>query len=105
MEFDPDKQVVRVKVFYEDEVRDDEWSGLPREGVQIVKLYYTDGTSRVIQGFDFYFKAQGTNDDIYGSTNNEADIERYTNVVALRGRWLDDATFAAVERRAMQDNG
>lgn len=100
---DPDKQVVRVRVLYADRAyQDPDWAELPGDGVLIVVLYYADGTRRIMQATDWYFRAPGPADWIYGHTDNPADIDRYEGAVRLRGRWTDDATYAAVERDALE---
>lgn len=98
---DPDKKTSHTKVFYEDKVFETlNWDTLPRDGVLFVVIYREDGSKRTMSGKDFYFQAKGLNDEIFGCTDDERSIQRYTGAVVLRGKWADDMTFTAVELEA-----
>lgn len=102
---DPSRKVAAVRVYYEDGPRqltpDADWAELPADGVQIVIVQFADGTKRLIGGYDWFFRARGPADWIFGASNPEPDPTRYRDLVRLRGRWTDDATYAALEADAL----
>ena len=93
-------EIVGWKVWYADgssyESKERSWENLPRDGVVWVMVYYANGTSRTMSGTDFYFRARGHRDWIYGF-GPEPDPARYQDLVVLKGAWTDDITLACVE--------
>lgn len=77
----------------------EEWAALPDDGLLGVKLLYDrEGYGRNASGADYYFRAEGILEPIYGHSNGpwQDIVVRYTNVVIKRGRWTDDAYMRAV---------
>lgn len=100
----PNHQTVEVRVWYVDEVRDGmgDWNELPDDGVQAVVQIFADGTKNVLMGNDYYFRAPGENDYIYGANNRDDNAERYEGAVVLKGAWTDTATFVGIERAVFE---
>lgn len=63
---------------------------LPDDGFQAMKLFYSDGGSRIMNGHDFYFFCTHPSGLIFGATNNENDISRYENAFVKRGKHIPD---------------
>lgn len=80
---------------------------LPASGIQVVMLYYEQLAStgepyrRIIAGNDFYYVAPGLAEPIFGQTNREDDVP--AGAVVLRGKSIDDATFADLQDEAMSN--
>lgn len=94
----PQKRVVKVRVWYPDAVYDNpDWSELPELGLQVVMLYFADGTRRIMQGDDYFFRCG----DTYGHTSNRADLEKYPGAAVVRGMWLPDDIYYGIVDEAM----
>jgi hypothetical protein len=104
---DPARIVVGWRAWYSDgkvfSSKTTRWHVLPADGVLIIILYYADARRRIMQGADYYFIASGVADAIYGESGEppEAIVARYPDAIVKRGRWTDDATYAAVLEVAM----
>lgn len=88
-----DKPVTSVRVYYGSGktatvTRDDDWSGLDPDDVQIVAIKYDDGTSRIMQGNDYYWR-NGLDD------YDQGDVAPAKDVV-LKGAWMDDNAYEAL---------
>ena len=75
------------------------WESLPDDGVLVIKLYfnteYVPGKrySRAMMGSDWYFRAAGSEDFVYGSCSEkefESLHDRYKNAVSKRGIWVEE---------------
>ena len=92
-----------VQVWYEDgPVDGSDWENLPDDGVQAVVQFFADGTRNVLTAYDYYFRADGPNDYIYGANNDLARAEEYPNSIVLKGRWTDMATYAYIARAVFE---
>ena len=90
--------IANVQVWYENGPVDanGDWNDLDADGVIGVVVHFTDGTRNCIYGYDYYFRADGPAQPIYGGNNRTDNDERYENAVVLNGRWTDDNTYAAL---------
>lgn len=79
-------------------------TSLPTIGIQIVMLYFTDGTRRIIESNDrvFWFD-NGSDDGVWGQTDEPAlDIAaRYPGAHIMEGSLLSDSTFRSIEIAAL----
>jgi hypothetical protein len=75
-----------------------DWFHLPRTGVLILKLWFTDGIVRGVCGSDYYFHTGS----VYGSYNApKEDIDNhYPGAVVLEGQLVTDEQYHAVLRAA-----
>jgi hypothetical protein len=91
-------EIANAQVYYETGPVDGsgDWNDLDDDGVIGVVVHFTDGTRNCIYGFDYYFKADGPRQPIFGANNREDNAERYENAVVLSGRWTDDNLFASI---------
>ena len=64
-------------------------------------LVFKDGTRRILQGSDYYFRADGELDFIYGHSDVEPP-DYYNNCIVLKGRWTDEANYARIVKEAME---
>ena len=89
------KAPARVRAWYEGRVAEGhDWAGFPPDGVLGVRIDFTDGTARTMYGQDWYFMFTGPAGLAYGCCDGEPpDPARYPGIIALRGRWTDDATM------------
>jgi hypothetical protein len=82
------------------------WEELPYDGCIAIKYYskktLVDGTQETWQlhGYDWYFKADGIIEPIYGCDIDQRERnvkeelnKRYNNVNLIRGIWVDDVIF------------
>lgn len=99
------KKVANWQVWYDDKSihrsQTTAWSDLPKDGVLVVMLYFSDGTRRVMSGADYYFQQA----DIFGCSTNETEEEvrrRYSGAEIIRGKWTDDATMDWVNKQLME---
>lgn len=85
---------------------DTDFRDLPKDGVIGMVLFEDRKTpaginvKAIYKGFDYYFKAKGLVDYIYGcdvdirEVNRSEEIsERYDDAVILRGIWVDNETL------------
>jgi hypothetical protein len=79
---------------------DTRFEDLPSDGVQVIMLYHADGTRRVMQGNDYYWRVRSDFGLIYGHAN-EFDPARYPHATVIRGKWTSDEDLAVIEREAM----
>lgn len=69
---------------------DDNWCDIPNDSFQAMRLWYSDNTSRVISGNDFYFIQQHNKGLIFGQTNDTDVKERYPGAIIKRGKHIPD---------------
>lgn len=77
---------------------------LPLSGMQIIMVYFNDGTRRILAGNDFYFfHDNGSPDGIWGSTDDpRSDISaRYAGAHIMAGSLLTRNAYSAIERSAI----
>lgn len=87
------------------------WRDLPDDGVLVIVLYFNskrpDGKHlrRINSGVDWYFRAKGLKDFIYGQNNDtpEENKKRYGEDILLkRGKWADDTGMQRAEKEASE---
>lgn len=77
---------------------------LPTTGLQIIMLYFRDGTRRIIESSDrVFWQDNGSDDGIFGQTDDPAsDITaRYPGAHIIEGSQIDDTSFRSFEAAAM----
>jgi hypothetical protein len=92
------------RAWYDDGSRYDSdstaWADLPDDGLQVVVIYFEDGTRRICHGDDWYFEVDGT---IAHNSDSRRDNERrYPNAALKRGRWMADDAYKALVARALE---
>jgi len=108
-------EVIGWRVWYADgsqhNSKDTEWEDLPDDGVLIIVLYFDekrpDGKPlrRINSGVDWYFRAKGLRDFIYGQNNDtpEENRKRYGDNISLKqGKWTDEETMYKAEQEASE---
>lgn len=108
-------KVIGWRVWYADESNYDSkntsWNDLPDDGVLIIVLYFDENRPdgkplrRINSGVDWYFRARGLKDFIYGQNNDspEENKKRYGDNISLkRGKWTDEPTMHQVEKEASE---
>ena len=81
------------------------WCKLFDDGVISVVLYFDDKTRRIMDGSDWYFKAVGTDDYIYGQNNDtvEENKKRYgKDIILKRGKWTDEETMYKIQKEVTE---
>lgn len=80
-----------------------DWSKLPATGIQVVMVYYADGTRRIMQGFDYLFYAPTAQGPIYGGNNTDpaSIIAVYPGAQVITGTWVNDAFYSMISNQAM----
>lgn len=86
-----------------------DWSNLPDDGVQEVVVYFDEKEASGVHHYrrnmtanNWYFQAQGPNGYFYASSDDppEEIRHRYKNAVLIRGKWTDEDTLIAIEKKA-----
>lgn len=80
---------------------------LPTDGCLGFIVQYDDGTNHVLQGYDYYFLADGTEGKpIFGCDNETREKElvkdintRYINPYLIRGIWTDSDTIDIIKEK------
>lgn len=75
---------------------DNDWCGVPDDGFQAMRVWYTDGTSRMISGNDFYFIQVHSKGLIFGQTNDLDVKQRYPGALIKRGKHIPDKLMKEV---------
>lgn len=87
------------------------WKDLPDDGVLIIVLYFDgkrpDGKPlrRINSGVDWYFRAKGLKEFIYGQNNDtpEENKKRYgADILLKQGKWTDEPTMYQAEKEASE---
>lgn len=98
-----DSFVIAWRVWYENgngiqsfNSSDHDFNDLPDIGFQAMKLFYADGTGRVISGYDFYFFACHPEGTIFGQTNNEKDLDQYEFKIIKKGKHTTDGLMKQI---------
>lgn len=71
---------------------DHDFSDLPEDGFQAMRIWYNDGRCRFISGNDYYFFAAHPSGTIFGQTNDAYQdiVDRYPEVIIKRGKHTTD---------------
>ena len=70
---------------------DKDWSRMPDDGVLAVKVFFSDGLSRMCSGNDWYGLLVLSPDSwTIVHNNNEDNLERYPNAIWKRGMWTSE---------------
>jgi hypothetical protein len=75
------------------------WSALPDDGMLAVKVFFSDGLSRVCSGNDWYGLLPCP-DGVYTIIHNNDPLaeneKRYPSAIWKRGKWTSDAEMQSV---------
>lgn len=72
------------------------FENIPDDGFQAMRLWYSDGTGRYINGNDFYFMQEHPKGLIVGQSNDIDVKERYPNAIIKRGKHIPDSLMKEV---------
>ena len=76
-----------------------EWGKMPDDGLLAVKVFFSDGLSRVCSGNDWYGLLIIDADTwTVIHNNNEDNQERYPTALWKRGKWTSEKEMQAVSR-------
>lgn len=69
-----------------------DFTNLPSDGFQAMRLWYVDGRTKFISGNDYYFFASHPSGTIYGQTNDSYNdiVARYPEVIITRGKYTTE---------------
>jgi hypothetical protein len=70
-------------------------NNLPTDGFQTMKLFFDDGTSGVMMGFDYFYFFSDQENVTFGLTNDlpETILSSYPNALIKNGKYISDETF------------
>ena len=103
-----DQHAVRFKAWYTNDQTFqgccEAWNDLPDDGVLLVLAYFSDDTSRICDGADWYGLYK-TPDGFWTIIHNNDDLEtnkkRYPEVAWKRGVWTSEANLKSVLQQAL----
>jgi hypothetical protein len=72
------------------------FDSLPKVGLQLIKIFYSDNTTRTVSGYDFYFFQEIDNLLIIGGTNDLHDTLNYNNPIIKQGIHAPDMIFKTI---------
>lgn len=105
-------KVIGWRAWYDDDQvydsRKTDWPALPDDGLIIVMVYFDENTSvgkpyrQALQGYDWYFRAIGHDDWIFGGNNDDPNEtrSRYKEASIKRGRWTDSEFYRKTVEKA-----
>ena len=71
---------------------------LPSDGFQGMKLWFSDGTSKLISGNDYYFFYEHPSGIIFGQTDDseQSILSRYPDAVIKRGKYTTEGIMNTI---------